>query len=75
MEFIKAKTEILLNKEERKILKTAQSILHRIFWEMKSEDILIDDNDSSYSEDEVNLAQTILLSLAKANCSISSNED
>ena len=75
MEFIKAKTEILLDKEERKILKTAQSILHRIFWEMKSEDLLIDDCGSDYGEDDVNLAQSILLSLAKANCSISSNEE
>lgn len=74
MEFIKAKTEILLDEEERKILKTAQSILHRIFWEMKSEDLLIDDCGSDYGEDDVDLAQSILSSLAKANCSISSEE-
>jgi len=75
MEFIRAKTEILLDKEEREILKSAQSILHKIFWEMKYEDILIDDCGSEYSENEINLAQAILLSLAKANCSIRSDEE
>ena len=75
MEFIKAKTEILLNEEERETLDTAQKILYKIYWEMKADDILSDDCGSDYSEDEINLTQAILSSLAKANCSIISDEN